>query len=120
MKKELKPIVEFDETLGLLDIRVGRVVEVEIEPNAAKPSYKLLVDFGRFGKKVSVARLTDHAVEELKDSLVLGVLNFPSRVVGKTESEVLVLGVQYPKMPSGNATPVSPAVKGVKIGSKLF
>ncbi len=30
MAKEIKPAVDFDESFGLLDIRVGRVVEVEL------------------------------------------------------------------------------------------
>ena len=29
MAKEIKPVVGFDESFGLLDIRVGRVIEVE-------------------------------------------------------------------------------------------
>jgi tRNA-binding protein len=46
-------------------------------------------------------------------------LNFESRQMGPVVSEVLVLGVQYPRADSGEATFVSPAVDA-KIGSKLF
>jgi tRNA-binding protein len=39
--------------------------------------------------------------------------------MGPVISEVLILGVQYPKAESGEATFLSPAVDA-KIGSKLF
>jgi len=54
-----------------------------------------------------------------KDRLVMGVLNFEPRQMGPVISEVLIIGVQYPKAESGEATYVSPAVNA-KIGSKLF
>ncbi len=47
------------------------------------------------------------------------MLNFPPKEMEDVLSEVLVLGVQYPKAESGEATFVSPAVDA-KIGSKLF
>jgi tRNA-binding protein len=50
---------------------------------------------------------------------VLGVLNFQPKQMGPVVSEVLIIGVQYPKAESGEATFVSPAVNA-KIGSKLF
>ncbi len=41
-----------------LDIRVGRIVEVEDFPEARKPSYKLKIDFGKeLGIKRSCAQL---------------------------------------------------------------
>ena len=49
----------------------------------------------------------------------LGVLNFEPRYVGDAVSEVLVLGVQYPKADSGEATFLTPAAEA-KIGSKVF
>jgi tRNA-binding protein len=52
-------------------------------------------------------------------NLVLGVLNFEPRQIGDTTSEVLVLGVQYPKADSGEATIITP-ILDAKIGGKLF
>jgi tRNA-binding protein len=69
--------------------------------------------------RTSVGRFTQHAPEELKGKLVLGVLNFEPRRVGETLSEVLILGVQYPKAESGEATFITPAAEA-KIGGKLF
>ena len=119
MGTELKPVVSMAKTFDLLDIRVGKVLTGERAANAQKPSYKLTVDFGRFGVKTSVARLTEHAVEELIGQQILGVLNFEPREVGGIVSEFLCLGVQIPKAGSGEATIVTP-LKEVKLGSKLF
>ena len=119
MANEKKPMVSFEETFGKLDIRVGRVIAVRLETRTHKPTYKMTIDFGKFGKRISYGRFTMHPPEDVKDRLVLGVLNFESRQMGPVQSDVLVLGVQYPKAESGEATFVSPWVNA-KIGSKLF
>ena len=119
MATPIKPVVDYEQSFAPLDIRVGRVVEVALEAKTNKPTYKMIIDFGKFGKRISYGRFTCHPIEEVKDRLVLGVLNFEPRPMGPVTSEVLVLGVQYPKADSGEATFVSPAVHA-KIGSKLF
>lgn len=119
MVAEIKPIIDFTETFGKLDIRLGRIIEVELENRTPKPTYRMVVDFGKFGKRVSYGRFTRHPLEEVKNRLVLAVLNFEPRPMGPVTSEVLVLGVQYPKADSGEATFVTPLVEA-KIGSKLF
>jgi tRNA-binding protein len=76
-----------------VDIRVGRVLRCEPFPEARKPAYKLLIDFGRLGQRRSSARLVDlYTPEQLEGSLVVAVVNFPPRQVGPVRSEVLVLG----------------------------
>jgi len=119
MATELKPLVDYEESFARLDIRVGRVVGVELEESTPKPTYRMTVDFGKYGKRVSYGRFTRHPLEEVKDRLVLGVLNFAPKQMGPVVSEVLILGVQYPKADSGEATFVSPAA-AAKVGSKLF
>lgn len=119
MTKETKPIVAFDESFDKLDIRVGRVIEVEFETGTLKPTYKMVVDYGKYGQRVSYGRFTQHPIEEVKDRLVLGVLNFGPKQMGPVVSEALIIGVQYPKAESGEATFISPAVNA-KVGSKLF
>jgi tRNA-binding protein len=78
-----------------VDIRVGRIVRAEAFPEAKKPAYKLLIDFGtELGTKRSSAQLTRrYAREELEGRLVVAVVNFPPRQIGPFMSEVLTLGV---------------------------
>jgi tRNA-binding protein len=114
-----KGIVFKEETFDKLEIRLGRVISVQEEATAPKKAYKMKIDFGKFGIRTSVGRFTQHPPEEIKDKLVLGILNFPPRQIGDVISDVLILGVQYPKAESGEATFITPAVQ-TKIGGKLF
>lgn len=116
---EEKVIVSKEETFDRLEIRLGRVIAVEVAEGAPKPAYVIKVDFGKFGIKHTVGRFTQHSREELKNKMVLGVLNFEPRQIGSNLSEFLLLGVQFPKAESGEATPIVPLVE-TKVGSKLF
>lgn len=102
-----------------LDIRVGKVVDVEDFPEARKPSYKLTVDFGsEIGTKKSSAQLVKYyKKDDLVGKLVLGVVNFPPRQIGPFLSEILTLGV-----PDENheCILVVPDKKDAIIGGKLF
>ena len=81
------------EQFAAVDIRVGRIVEVEDFPEARKPAWKLRVDFGpQIGMKRSSAQIKNYEREELEGRLVLGVVNVPPRQIGPVSSEVLVLG----------------------------
>ena len=116
---EEKEIVSKEDTFDKLEIRVGRVISVEIEPLAPEKTYIMKVDFGKYGIRSSVGRFTHHSPEEMNDQLVLGILNFHPRQIGGTLSEALILGVQFPKAESGEATIITPLAKA-KIGGKLF
>jgi len=78
-----------------IDMRVGRIVEAEVFPQARKPAYKLRIDFGEgLGLKNSSAQITKYYdPQELVGKLVLGVVNFPPRQIATFFSEVLTLGV---------------------------
>lgn len=119
MATELKPIVAYETSFETLDIRVGRITHAALETQTPKPTYRMTIDFGKFGTRVSYGRFTQHPLDEVVGRLVLGVLNFEPKVMGAVTSEVLVLGVQFPKAASGEATFVSPAADA-KVGSKLF
>ncbi len=78
-----------------LDIRTGRIIEVQDFPEARKPAYKLKIDFGELlGLKKSCAQLTQNYTSyQLMGKMVLCIVNFPPRQIAKEISEVLVLGV---------------------------
>ena len=86
--------LDFD-TFLKTDIRVGRVLRAEPYPEARKSAIKLWVDFGpEIGEKKTSAQITAHYTpDDLVGRMVLGVVNFPPRQIGKFMSEFLVLGV---------------------------
>jgi tRNA-binding protein len=62
-------------------------------PEARKPAYKLTVDFGPLGTKISAAQITKHYTKEsLINRQIVGVINFPKKQIGKFMSEFLVTG----------------------------
>jgi tRNA-binding protein len=85
-------VIEYDD-FAKVDMRVGRIVEVEDFPEARRPAWRLRIDFGpELGVKRSSAQITNYAREELEGRLVVAVVNFPPRQIGPVRSEVLVLG----------------------------
>ncbi|HWE12767.1 MAG TPA: tRNA-binding protein [Solirubrobacteraceae bacterium] len=100
-----------------VDMRVGRVVSVEEFPEARTPAWKLTIDFGgEIGVKRSSAQITHYAREELEDTLVVGVVNFPPRQIGPFRSEVLVLGALDAERGVVLLRPDRGAAPGARIG----
>jgi len=100
-----------------LDIRVGKIVEVEDCPEVRRPSYKMQIDFGlEIGIKQSIGQFTHYKKEDLKGKLVAGVVNLPPFQMGPAISEVLTLG--FPNE-EGKAILVVPD-KNIPLGGKLF
>jgi tRNA-binding protein len=101
-----------------VDIRVGTITDAQPFPQARKPAYKLIIDFGpEIGTKRSSAQLTVHyRADQLIGRQVCAVVNFPPRQIGPFISEVLTLG-----MPDGEGAVVlvKPDFK-VPNGGKLF
>jgi tRNA-binding protein len=84
--------IAFDQ-FAAVDMRVGRIVEVEDFPEARRPAWKLRVDFGpELGVKRSSAQIKNYPREALEGRLVVAVVNFPARQIGPVRSDVLVLG----------------------------
>jgi tRNA-binding protein len=78
-----------------VEMRIGRILEADVFPDARRPAYKLLIDFGpELGTRRCSAQLTTHYRHEaLPGRLGVAVTNFPPRQIGPVRSEVLVLGV---------------------------
>ena len=87
-------MINFDDFLKI-DIRVGRIIDVQPFPEARKPAWKLQIDFGsESGVKKSSAQITDlYDADALMGRQIMAVVNFPPRQIGPFMSEVLTLGV---------------------------
>ena len=77
-----------------VELRVGRILSAAPLPDARHPAYVLRVDFGNeLGVRKSSARITDlYTAEDLVGRLVVAVVNFPPKQIGKLMSECLVTG----------------------------
>ena len=102
-----------------VDIRLGKIIEVEDFPEARNPSYKLKIDFGsEIGIKTSsVQTVGAHTKEELRNMLVCCVVNFPPKQIGRFTSEVLTLG--FPNTNGSGWILITPAKNSVRIGDRL-
>ena len=101
-----------------VDIRVGRIVDVQDFPEARKPAYRLRIDFGKeIGVKKSSAQATKYyAKDQLMHRLVVAVVNFPPKQIGPYMSEVLTLGVPDGE---GGVVLLMPE-RDVPLGGKMF
>ncbi|MDI3481339.1 MAG: tRNA-binding protein [Tepidanaerobacteraceae bacterium] len=101
-----------------VDMRVGKILNVEEFPKARKPAYKLTVDFGQeIGIKKSSAQVTAlYKKEDLIGRQVIGVVNFPPKRIAGFMSEVLILGVRDEE---GRVILLQPEREAV-LGEKVF
>jgi len=77
-----------------IDIRVGKIIEVKDFKEARNHSYKVKIDFGELGIKISSAQITKlYSKEDLFNRPIVAVVNFPPKRIAGFKSEVLILGV---------------------------
>lgn len=78
-------------TFAALDLRVGRVIDVQPFPEARRPAWKLSVDLGELGVRRTSAQITHYPAEALADRLVIAAVNLGAKRVAGFTSECLVL-----------------------------
>ncbi len=101
-----------------VELRVGRIISAQPFPEARKPAYKLVVDFGEtLGTRKSSAQITEiYQCDELIGKLVVAVINFPPKQIGPMMSECLVTGFAN----SDGAVVLCVPDQEVPLGTKLF
>jgi tRNA-binding protein len=107
------------EDFDKVDIRLGKIIDVQDFPEAKKPAYKLTIDFGPAvgTKRSSVQLVGTYQKEELMGLLVCCVVNFPVKRVGPFDSEVLTLG--FKNTEGMGYVLVTPSKETVELGDRL-
>ena len=77
-----------------VEMRVGTILEVHDFPEARKPAFQLKIDFGSLiGIRKTSAQITKrYSKGELVNRQIVAVVNFPTKQIGKFNSECLILG----------------------------
>ena len=101
-----------------VELRVGRITEVEDFPEARKPAYRITVDFGpEIGVRKSSAQLTDlYSRDDLRGCQIVAVVNFPPKQIGPMRSECLICGFYRADGAVILAVPEREAPLGAKLG----
>lgn len=97
------------------ELRIGTIISAIPFPDARKPAYQLVIDFGTFSKHSS-AQITDlYQPSDLVGSQVIAVTNLPAKRIAGFISECLVLGVVQPDGAVVLLRPDRPVPDGLKI-----
>ena len=97
-----------------LDIRVGKILEVE-DAETRKPMYKIKVDFGDLGIKHCIAGIKPwYEKEELLNRKTIFVVNFEPKRIGNVLSECMVLTAER-----DNKVFILVPEKDIEVGAKI-
>jgi len=100
-----------------VDMRVGTIIQVDDFPEARKPAWKLKVDFGELGVKLSSAQIKDlYSKQDLLNKQVIAVVNFPPKQIANFISECLVMGVYAEDKSVILLQPERNTTNGMKVG----
>lgn len=101
-----------------IEMRTGTIIEVHDFPEAKKPAYQLLIDFGtEIGLKKSSAQITKkYSKSDLIGKQIVAVINFPAKQIGKFMSECLVMGSIGNDNDIVLLTSDKPVINGLRIG----
>lgn len=88
----MEKIITFED-FTKVDLRVGTIIEANDFPNAHKPAYQLIIDFGDLGVKKSSAQITtQYSKVDLVNRQIVAIVNFPKKQIANFRSECLVMG----------------------------
>lgn len=93
MENTTKELLQWNE-FEKVEMRIGTIKEANDFPEARKPAYQLVIDFGtEIGIRKSSAQITKrYSKENLIGKQIVAVINFPKKQIGNFMSECLVLG----------------------------
>ena len=111
----LKPQATYDD-FARLDIRIGKVVDVQPFPRARNPSWKVGVDVGADRIMWSSAQITNYEPAALLGTLVVCVCNLGAKNIAGFTSELLILGARDA---DGKVIVLGPR-SAVEIGEPIF
>lgn len=93
----------------------GTVTRVEPFAEARKPAYRIWVDFGPYGERMTSAQVVAlYAPEDLLGRQVVGVINFPEKQIGPVKSQFLLTG-----FPTEDGVVITTVERPVPNGSRL-
>ena len=108
-------MIEFNDFLKV-QICIGKVLEVKLNPKAKNPAYVLTIDFGDKGVKTSSAQIvSNYNPSDLIGRQVCAVMNFEPKRVAGVKSEVLVLAVTDEKLGNVLLMPEREVHNGMRI-----
>jgi len=97
-----------------LDIRVGKIIEVE-DAETKKPMYKIKVDFGELGIKQAIAGIKPYyKKEEILNKKFVFVFNLEPKKIGNVLSECMILAASQ-----GDKVIILQPEKDIEIGAKI-
>ncbi len=75
-----------------IEMRIGKIVEIDDIPQARNPMYKLKIDFGPLGVKQCVGGIKSHYTKtQLLGRQVVAVVNLQPKSVAGVTSECMML-----------------------------
>lgn len=108
--------IAFEDFLKV-DMRIGKIIDAQINEKAIKPAFVLKIDFGELGIKNSSAQITEnYTAEKLIGQQIIAVVNFPPKKVAGVKSEVLVLAAVC----ITNGTVLLQPANNVKVGTRIL
>ena len=100
-----------------VEMRVGTIISAEQFKEVRNPAYKMIIDFGEYGKKKTSAQITKlYNPEKLIGKQVIAVINFPPKQIANIMSECLVLGGVGANKEVTLIEPESKVENGTRIG----